>query len=227
MNQNETDALIDDALTYLKELLPPKIEKVNLHSYPKIEPKKSPLPLSNSSKSKTQIKEKSFSSQSFIKLEAPTIPKENATLLMRKTLKRIEPSLYLHETIAARYQETQITAPWQGKQKNPAIIIFFQGEKHRGFMNRIARAIDLQLDCCQIIEIESDTKGDIFLDSKNLKLVIIPHFLFYQKYVQQKMEKLKKIPLLHLHDLSLYLKKPYLKRSLWNLIKRSIASNKK
>lgn len=229
MNQNETDTLIEDTLTYLRGLLPPKKVKVDLPPTPKAKPTKvAPPPQPKPETPLPKLVEKPKETKAFIELDPPPIPKGNGTLGVRKVLKEIEPDLYLHETIPSDHKAKRIKNAWKEKRGTPAIPILFQGEKYRSFVTRIAKAIDLQFGSCRIVDIKPGKKWDLFLESENLKLIIIPDTLlfgtkellpFYQENPQQKSRKLGNIPLLLLPDLSLYFKDPYLKRSLWTLIK--------
>ncbi len=239
MNDSDYNSLIDDTLTYVKELLPPKEERVKVELPPIPEPPK-PKPLvvgeppePTAPLPKLKPKSNEEETKIFIKLEPLPAPPHEPTEGIRKILKEIDPNLYIHDTIPSDYKAKRIKEAWREKRGTPAIPILFQGNEYRTFIARIAKAIDTVYGSCRIVNITPGKKWDLFLESENLKLIIAPDAFifgtkellpFYQENPQQKTRKLGAIPLLLLPDLSLYYKDPYLKRSLWNIICNMINS---
>ena len=237
MSQKEYLALIEDTLSYVRQLQP-KIEKreikVELPPPPKLtkpplEPKAKPIPYVDQPPSPLKKKEQK---DLFFELEPTPAPRAEANLTVRKILKEVDPELYLHESVPSDHKAKRIKEAWKEKRDTPAIPILFQGQKHRSFIANIAKTIDVLYGSCRILEIEPTKKWDLFLESENLKLIIAPDSMifgtkeilpFYQENPQQNSRKLGKVPLLLLPDLSLYFKDPYLKRALWNVIKSALS----
>lgn len=236
MSQKEYLALIEDTLSYVRQLQP-KIEKreteVELPPLPKLTkplPKPEAKPIPHVAQPPPPLK-KQEQKDTFFELEPPPIPREESNLTVRKILKEIDPDLYLHESVPNDHKAKRIKEAWKEKRDTPRIPILFQGQKYRSFVAKIAKAIDILYGSCRIVEIEPTKKWDLFLESENLKLIIAPDSMifgtkellpFYQENPQQKSRKLGKVPLLLLPDLSLYFKDPYLKRALWNVIKSAL-----
>lgn len=229
-------ALIEDTLTYVRGLLPKKSEKIKVELPP---PPPAAAPMKPKVKPKLEIigtppqEEKSpppkpkETAGPFLELEPPKVPALEPTESLRALLKEIDPDLYLHESIPSDHGAQRIKNAWKEKRDTPSIPILFQGQGHRPFVTEIAKAIDTVYGSCRIVEIEPGKKWDLFLQSENLKLILIPDTLlfatkellpFYQENPQQKSRKLGEVPLLLLPDLSLYQKDPYLKRALWSVI---------
>lgn len=242
MEDMKTDdylSLINDTLTYIHDLLPPKEEtvpKVTLPPPPKPKPK-APPPAAKPEPvmapppppPAVEVKPK----KGLFEVEMPKAPAPEPTEGVRKILKEIAPELYLHEQPLSDYKAKRIKEAWKEKRGTPAIPILFQGIQYRKFVERIAKAIDTVYGSCRLVEITAGKKWDDFLESEGLKLIIAPDLFifgnkeilpFYQETPQQKVRKLGNIPLLLLPDLSLYYKDPYLKRSLWNVICNTIDS---
>ncbi len=236
MNDSDYNLLINDTLTYLRGLLPTREEvaKMELPPLPQPpKPKPKPQFVAPSKESLPPPPEKPKETKTFIKLEPLPAPPHEPTEGTRKILKEIDPDLYIHESVPSDYKAKQIKEAWKEKQGTPAIPILFQGIEYRKFVQRIAKAIDTVYGSCHLVDITIGKKWDLFLESENLKLIIIPDIFlfgnkellpFYQETPQQKKRKLGNIPLLLLPDLSLYYKDPYLKRSLWNVICNTIDS---
>lgn len=235
MDQKQYLSLIDDALAYIKELQPQKIERqeIKIELLAPLPPKpqtKAPPPKIEPTAPPPKKKNKE-KTDSFFELQPPPSPPQESTLAIQKILKEIDSDLYLHASIPSDHKAKRIKEAWREKRETPEIPILFQGQQYRTFITRIAKAIDTIYGSCRIVEIEPQKKWDIFLESENLKLIIAPDtsifgtkeiLPFYQENPQQKSRKLGKIPLLLLPDLSIYFKDPYLKRSLWNVIKTTI-----
>lgn len=240
MDNEKYLALIDDTLSYVKSLLPSKQKEIKKIPLPPIEIKPTPSPKITLSPPPKPVFPspsipKAKETKVFIKLEPLPPPIQEPTEGIRKILKEIDPSLYLHESVPSDHRAKKIKESWKEKRDNPAIPILFQGDQYRPFISRIAKAIDIVYGSCRLIEITPDKKWDLFLESENLKLIIAPDRLifatkgllpFYQENPQQKSRKLGKVPLLLLPDLSLYYKDPYLKRALWNVITNTVESLK-
>ncbi|MEM8727486.1 MAG: hypothetical protein AAGE99_02065 [Chlamydiota bacterium] len=192
-----------------------------------------PKPFIASSPTPIPDREKKEGKKAFIELEMPNGPSLQPIGEMQKVFKEIAPDLHFHTKIPADCKAKRIKEAWKEKRSTPAVPILFQGMRFRGFVQKIAKAVDTVYGSSQPVEITPQKKWDLFLESKNLRLIIAPDRLifdnktllsFYQETPQQKKRTLGKIPLLLLPDLSLYYQDPYLKRSLWNMICDTIDS---
>jgi len=235
MNHDLYRSLVNDTLTYMKDLLPCKEEPVILPKItlpPPPKPKISPPPEPKSILTPPPPPSKPKKKENFER-ELPTLSLPEPIGGIQKILQDIAPDLYLHNKPPSDDKAKRIKGAWKEKREAPAIPILFQGKIYRKFVERIAKAIDTVYGSSRIIEITADKKWDLFLEAENLKLIIAPDLFifgnkdllpFYQETPQQKVRKLGNIPLLLLPDLSLYFKDPYLKRSLWNVICNAINS---
>jgi len=227
--------LIDDTLTYIKKLLhhpsPPLIFSQEL-------PKNSPLPIKKEQSQKiapppttadrfTNTKQKE---DPFITLTPPTTPILKPTNTIKNLLLQIDPKLPLHDMPPNDLRARQIKDTW--KRDFPAIPILFQEKSFLPFIMHIAQAIKITFatSCCPI-HIKKGKDWNLFLQSSNIKTILAPQSLlfstqellpFYKETPSKKVYYLGNIPLLLLHDFSLYYKNPHLKRELWNVIIRHL-----
>ena len=233
MNQSAYLALIEDTLSYIKELQPKSLKSEETVELPPLpEPKKIVTPKVIAKPLPTRAPlppapKKVDKSGAFSSLEIPPAPREDSHLGIQKVLKEIDPNLYLHKSAPSDHRAKRIKEAWREKRGTPDIPILFQGNMYRSFVTKIAKAIDTLYGSCRLVEIEKRKKWDLFLESENLKLIIAPDSLIFGTkellpFYQEKSRKLGNIPLLLLPDLSLYFKDPYLKRALWNVIKSSL-----
>jgi len=241
MNHGQYQALIEDTLTYIQNLLPKKEEykvssillppqtppapKVQL-SPPK--PKKPPLPKPLPPPLPQKNEEVA---KTFIELIPPPPSQNSGVSHVLSQIKQIEPDLFLHQDIPSDFAAKRIKSAWKEKRTAPAIPILFQGEAYRSLLANIAKAIDTTYGSSRLVEVKEKKQWDLFLESENLKLIIAPDALifetkellpFYKENPGKKTKTLGNIPLLLLPDLSLYYKDPYLKRALWNVIKSTL-----
>ena len=242
MGHAEFHSLVEDTLVYLKAQLPPsRCDVKALSSLPplpeapkkKIEPKAAskpspqlPLP------PQPPPTEKKEEKKEWITLTPPPLPNLDVTTPILKQLKALDPNLYFHDNVPSDHLAREIKESWKAKHLTPAIPILFQGTHYRSFVQNLAKAIDILYGSCRIIELTKDQNWEAFLESPNLRLIIAPDNLifqskellpFYQENPQKKSKRLGRVPLLLLPDLSFYFKDPYLKRALWNVIKRTLS----
>lgn len=238
MNHDPYLALVKDTLTYIKALLPTKEApcKVSLPLPPKptfAPPKPKPVAAPPPPAPPQVIEKPKEEPKGLFALELPPSPPVEPVEGMRKLLKEVAPDLYFHDKPPSDSPAKRIKEAWKEQRETPAVPILFQGNRHRKFVTAIAKAIDIVYGSCRVVEITDEKKWDLFLESENLKLILVPDHLlfgnkallpFYQETPQQKIRKLGNTPLLLLPDLSLYDKDPYLKRSLWNVICNALSS---
>jgi hypothetical protein len=98
------------------------------------------------------------------------------------------------------------------------------------FLKEISKTLAVYFGSCKLVEafkIEQENQWAHFLASEQLKWIIVcdhtlwqlTHLMqFYKEISAQQIKTLGKIPLFLLPDLSLYLKDPLLKKSLWKAL---------
>ncbi len=177
----------------------------------------------------------------------PPLPIETTTVLekpvktmeplddMRRLIERVSPSTILHQKIPSDKAAIRIKNTWKEKEMIPDIPILSTGGKGLSFLKNIAKAIDIHFAPSHIVNIdlyEKDNRWDFFLAASNIKLIIIPDTMLWTAKNLQKFHKetplqntrmLGNCPLLILPDLTLYFKDPFLKASLWNVLKHSLS----
>lgn len=126
---------------------------------------------------------------------------------------------------------------WKTKnQIAPLSILFFaEPPEQKRFLEAIAKALDVYFGPAHLIgaePIEKENQWETFLSAKELKWVLLcdsslwqlPRLLrFYKENGPSGSRSLKETPLFLLPDLSLYLKDPLLKRSLWKALCQKLA----
>ncbi len=158
-------------------------------------------------------------------------PKLNFSLV-RDTLSRVAPELAIIQEIPSDITAQRIAERWKTKnQSAPISILSFQEPpEQRALLEQIAKALDVYFGPAKIVhaeEIERETQWEAFLSVSDLKMVIACDYTlwqlsglmhFYKETPAQGTRALKNVPLFLLPDLSLYLKDPLLKRSLWKAL---------
>lgn len=131
----------------------------------------------------------------------------------------------------------KIASRWKTKNQIAPITLLMSSEPetHQKLLKEISKALDIYFGPAKIVQadsIEKEKQWETFLSSKELKLIIICDYTlwqlnglmqFYKEVPAQGTRLLGKIPLFLLPDLSLYLKDPLLKRSLWKALCQKIS----
>lgn len=167
--------------------------------------------------------------------KAPHPPSPN--MQMAQLIKSVAPALFLHSKMPDDSKAKKIKQLFIQRSSWPEIPVFYSKQlaNYKGFLQNIVKAIDLQFAPSQLIEIDTIEKEDDWeelLKSDSLRMIIAPDVLIFgfpklithfQENPATNAQHLHKTPLFLLPDLSLYLKDPELKRSLWlDLKKRCI-----
>lgn len=243
--------LLQDTISFLKL----QKTKIVFGSFPntRIETKISKKPLIVESKPKSSFQEKEAplppkkqtpkpKAPKEKKQEAPPVtldpPKKRADFVedIKKEMKKIAPSLFIHNEIPSDQKAKKVSLSYQYKNQATDITIFHLQEKHqaKNLLNNIAKAIDIYFYPCRVLEVndmESQNNWDTFLSTPKLKLIIAQDYSLwqhknlmkhYKEYPSRSQNFLGKVPLFLLPDLSLYLKDPTLKCSLWKAICQKI-----
>ena len=105
--------------------------------------------------------------------------------------------------------------------------MFQEPAEQRIFLEQIAKALDIYFGPAKIVQaegIEKEKQWGAFLSVADLKMVVVCDYTlwqlnallqFYKETQAQGSRLLGTVPVFLLPDLSLYLKDPLLKRSLW------------
>jgi hypothetical protein len=155
----------------------------------------------------------------------------------KKIFLKISPSLIV-EAIPDDKKAKQKALTWKLKSNvfPLTILAFKENEKTYKFLTQLAKALDLYFYPAKVISaynIEKENEWEMFLSSKDLKLIISPDYIIsempnlrknYKEYPQKRLFFLKDVPLFILPDINIYLKEPLLKPSLFKTLKQKIVS---
>lgn len=166
--------------------------------------------------------------------ESPPPPISVEFETFRKLFAHIAPQIPLVAAIPSDARAKAIAERW--KTKNQAapysILSFNEPKEHQSILRNLSTAIDTVFGGGRFIEaagIEKEGRWESFLSAQEVKLIIVcdyalwqqPALMKFYRELQSKGERyLLNTPLFLLPDLSLYLKDPLLKRSLWKALSR-------
>lgn len=227
----EFSRLLKDTALYLKQrFVMPSIQKQQQQYIPKIAPhvaiiKNSPAPLPVIKPIEQPV------SKPFIELNKPAVLDDQLNDVKKGFAKNF-PSVCLEEKIPSDERAKEIASAYKTKNhaKDITILVFNQSGQELSFLKEVAKALNISFYKTALINahaLEKEDKWDFLLSAKPLKLIIAsdygiwqcPKLLkFYKEIPSSSTRLLKGTPLFLLPDLSLYLKKPLLKRSLWNAL---------
>jgi hypothetical protein len=173
----------------------------------------------------------------FITLEKPT-RNEVSLEKTRKIIEEIAPNYPLLLNVPNDEKAKQIALGYQLKKQSAEVTILSYKESPQGllFLKNLALAIEncfLPAKVVSAAEIEQENKWEMLLTQGDLKLIIgsdysiweLAHLIPHYKEIPAKNEHfLGDIPLFMLPDISLYLKEPLLKKSLFAALKKKISS---
>jgi hypothetical protein len=157
---------------------------------------------------------------------------------IQKILSKIAPQLAYLPNIPSDEKARQIAEQWKTRNQSAPISLLFFHElpSQQKFLTNLAIALDTTFGSARLISaegIEKDKQWEPFLSVAELKLVIIcdyalwqlPSLLQYYREIPNQTDRfLLNKPLMLLPDLTLYLKDPQLKRSLWKALCQKIRS---
>jgi len=158
---------------------------------------------------------------------------------LQKLITKIIPGFPFVSAIPSDAKALQIAQRWKTKNQSAPISLLCLNEppQQQKFLTNLALALDVTFGPARLIHaegIEKENQWEAFLSVPELKLVIIcdyalwqmPHLLqFYREVPNQMQRFLRDKPLMLLPDLTLYLKDPQLKRSLWKALCQKIGSH--
>lgn len=157
---------------------------------------------------------------------------------IRRIVAKVAPQLKYIEEIPSDALAKKIAQRWKTKNQATPISLLSLNEpkEHRLLLDQIAIALDVYFGPASLIEaeaIEKEKQWETFLSVEGLKLVVVCDYTlwqlhhlmkFYKETPAQNVRMLGSVPVLLLPDLSLYLKDPELKRSLWKALCQKLSS---
>lgn len=165
------------------------------------------------------------------KLEPLPFPEKESLDDLKKICKEKFPQYQLLDHPPVDDEAKALLQLWKKKETHSEVIIlsFDESPIQKAFLQNIAKAIRIRLGSAVIVnarKVEADHQWEPLLNSDKLRLVIASDYAIYglkqlMSYYKEdagSIRKLKDAPLLLLSDLSLYLKEPKLKPSLWKAI---------
>lgn len=169
----------------------------------------------------------------------PEKPRPSAAVSsMRTLLAKIAPELAILDEIPNDSIARKIATRWKTKNQSAPISVLSGGElpQHRVFLEEITATLDVYFGGAKIVQvepIEKENQWESFLGAEGLKLILICDSTLWQLHQLRRFYKetpslgarmLGKTPLFLLPDLSLYLKDPQLKRSLWKALQKTCSA---
>lgn len=155
---------------------------------------------------------------------------------LRHLFTKLAPQIRIVDEIPSDGAAKQVSERWKTRnQAAPISLLFYQEPpQHRLLLEHLAEALHVVFGNARLIQsasIEKEKQWDAFLSVPGLKTVIIcdaalwqlPNLLQFYREVPSHSERfLQNTPVFLLPDLSLYLKDPLLKRSLWKALCQKI-----
>ena len=156
---------------------------------------------------------------------------------VRKIWAKISPQAPILEEIPGDAIAKKIATRWKTKNITAeiSILAYHEPPAQRALLEQIAKALDVVFGPAKIVQaepIEKEKQWEAFLSVPHLKLTIACDYTLwqlgglmhhYKEIPNQKTRHLGTVPVFLLPDLSLYLKDPHLKRSLWKAICQTLS----
>ncbi len=232
----ENDIIKDKSIRKTSTILQiekPK-EKIILEKPKKIEKKEPPPPASLPPPPKEEIpkEEKPFLETKKNEIATSNLSgiKEDFTLLF--------PNIPIIKEIPSDRMAIKILNKWKYKNQAAEITILAYMEKDKktlNFLESFAKALDIYFYPARVVQaqvLEEEDQWEFFLSSQRLKIIIASDYSifalkklmrFYKELPNSSKHFLLNVPLFILPEVSLYIKNPLLKASLWKAIKQKIS----
>ncbi|MGB7977577.1 MAG: hypothetical protein WCF19_00285 [Chlamydiales bacterium] len=165
--------------------------------------------------------------------EAVKEPRPSFDLLsVKNILSVVAPELMILNETPSDETARKIAERWKTKNQSApiSILVYQEQPEQRAFLEEIATALDVYFGPAKIVQaegIEKEKQWGAFLSVAGLKAVVVCDYTlwqlgalmqFYKETPAQGIRVLGNVPIFLLPDLSLYLKDPSLKRSLWRAL---------
>ena len=158
--------------------------------------------------------------------------------ILRSLFQKTAPQVTLVDQLPSDDSAKRKASRWKTKSQACPISVLSFGEPpaQKALLIEIVKAIDVYFGPARLVEaetIEKEKQWDSFLTSEEIKLVISCDYTLwqlkdlmshYKEIPKEQKRMLKNTPLFLLPDLSLYLKDPLLKRSLWKALCNKLSS---
>lgn len=164
--------------------------------------------------------------------EQPDIQKASDFNELRKLWQQQCPQVPLIDIIPSDEKSKIISERWRSRSSSPGVVLlyFSENSREKAFLTNIAAAISLHFVSAEVMsasKIEADRTWAQLVGSPSLRLLIAQHHSFetlpelskiYREDTARGHHTLGRIPLFLLSDLSLYMREPKLKISLWQTL---------
>lgn len=151
---------------------------------------------------------------------------------LRQILNHVAPEMRILNEMPSDEIARKIAERWKTKNQSAPISILSYQEppEQKALLEQLTKALDVYFGPARIIQaetIEKEKQWGAFLETAGLKTILICDYAlwqlnglmhFYKETPAQGKRVLGSVPLFLLPDLSLYLKDPLLKRSLWKAL---------
>jgi hypothetical protein len=151
---------------------------------------------------------------------------------VRNVLSVVAPELAILNEIPNDGIAKKIAERWKTKNQSApiSVLVYQEPPEQKALLEGIAKALDVYFGPAKIVSaeaIEKEKQWEAFLSVADLKMVIVCDYTlwqlhnlmhFYKETPAQSTRMVGNVPLFLLPDMSLYLKDPLLKRSLWKAL---------
>ncbi len=162
----------------------------------------------------------------------------NISSEFRQVFVRVFPQFPLIDEIPSDAIAVKIANRWKTKNKTApiSILVLHEPPEQKALLEQVAVALDVSFGSARVIAaepIEKEKQWEAFLSVSDLKCIVVCDYTLwqlnglmahYKENPTQGSRALGSVPLFLLPDLSLYLKDPQLKRSLWKALCQKLSS---
>lgn len=157
---------------------------------------------------------------------------------LHQLLAKIAPEIRLYPSCPSDKEAKRIAQNWKIKNTAAPITIIMNNEtsSEKKFLFNLAKAIHAHFDECRVVEIKEMQEGDLWSHLSHTRLLIAQDTTIWGQSVLRKLYHaipnksehfIENTPLFLMPALSLYLREPSLKKSLWQALSQKVLSLKK
>lgn len=169
---------------------------------------------------------------------SPAKPQPAPSSSLHSLFAKIAPDLPLIDQIPSDAFAKNIATRWKTKNQIAPLTFLSLHEppEQKALLLNIVNALDVHFGGAKLVDAESierEKQWEFFLSSPQLKLILACDYTlwqlhallpFYREQTASGLRTLKNVPLFLFPDLSLYLKDPNLKRSLWKALCQKLST---